>query len=84
MDWPASHIDLWAQYLGKEPSPDDRLEIQLAALQALYLNSHKREGDPAKRIDEFLLFRNAWGDAPQPESSLSDLLTEFGHHNKAR
>jgi len=32
MDWPASHIDLWAQYLGKEPSPDDRMEIQMAAL----------------------------------------------------
>jgi len=60
------------------------MEISLAALQALYVNSHRREGDPAKRIDEFLLFRNAWGDAPQSESSLSDLLTEFGHHNKAR
>jgi len=76
---------LFAEYLSKEPAPDDRLEAAIASLQAMYANTHRKTGDPLHQISEFMLFRHVWGgEDVQEEASLSTLLSEFGQHNQVR
>lgn len=60
MDWPASEVRLIAAYLAREPAPDERIEIAVAHLSAIYTNAHLQKGSEQKPIADFLLFRKAW------------------------
>ena len=49
-------------YLAREPSPAERLEVAIAHLTAIYVNGHQAKGRPPARISDFLLYRNVWPD----------------------
>lgn len=75
MDWPASHVQLIAAYLAREPAPDERIEFAVTQLAAIYTNAHLPKDKPQKPISDFLLFRKAWAreaDASSGRYSESD------------
>jgi hypothetical protein len=85
MQWPARDVALLAEYMSKEPAPDDRLEFALAAIQAMYVNSHRKQDAPAHNVKDFMLFLDPWGEQKaEEESKISDLAGEFGIFNQVR
>lgn len=74
MTWPAKHIAFLATLLGREPSPEVRIEQGIAQLSALVVNAMRsKESKPAKLVD-FLLYHDAF---KKPEVELtSDRYSE--------
>lgn len=58
--WPASDIHLLGQYLSREPAPAERAEYGSAYLAYMYANAHRRPHDAPKKLEQFLLWRDAW------------------------
>lgn len=77
LDWPAWGVALLAEYLAKEPPADERVEIAVAHLAALYVNGHRRKGDPPHPISDFLLFRDAWKQ-DEPVETIESLALSLG------
>lgn len=82
MQWPAWTLGAYAEYLRKEPAPDEKLEYMVAYAIATYVNSNRARGTEAKPITDFMLFRNAWsvveeGD-DQPETDLLTVARQMG------
>lgn len=44
--WPAWEVELLEHYLARQPAPEQRIEIALAQLSAMYANRHR---DPQKQ-----------------------------------
>lgn len=51
-----------AEYLSKEPAPEERQEYALAQLAAIQVNMNRGKGKPPHKIPEFMLFADAWKD----------------------
>lgn len=62
MTWPLWVVRSYAEFLGKEPMPEERTEIQVAQLSSLFAAVHRQPGAPAPRAADYLLFRDAWAD----------------------
>lgn len=62
--WPAWEVRLLEQYLGKQPAAEDRLELALARLTAIYINCHLREGAKPSETTDYLPYLDPW---PMPE-----------------
>lgn len=58
--WPASDIYLLGQYLSREPAPAERAEYASAHLACMYANAHRSKGKGEYKLENFLLFRDAW------------------------
>ena len=58
--WPLWVVHTYAEFLAREPAVEDRLEVMLAQLSAQYGAVHRGPGMPAPRINDYLLFRDAW------------------------
>lgn len=83
LSWSAWEIELLAEFLRKEPCGEDRVEIAIAELAAIYVNAHRKKGAQPHKVDEFLLFHNAWkADDPEPDEGLGGLLLSFGKVRK--
>lgn len=67
MGWPISHVHLIAEYLGREPAPDERIEYAIAQNSALFANANRRKDSAPAKLTDFMLFREAWK-KPEPES----------------
>lgn len=68
--WPAWELDLVREYLARQPAPEERVEILLARLAAMYATVHAKEGAPAAEPAAFLAYLDPWpqGDAPAPRA----------------
>lgn len=78
MAWPARDIRVIAEYLAKEPAPDERIEYAVAQLSSIYVNGHRKQGAEAIPLGEFLMFRKAWESADlQAEDRYSDVDRSF-------
>lgn len=60
MAWPAEEVQLLEHYLVKQPAPDERIEIALATLTAIYVNVHMEKGVPQKSARDFLPYLEPW------------------------
>lgn len=56
----ASEIRLMAAYLAIEPAPEERIELAIAQLTALWAHSKKPQGSEYAGPGQFLMFRDAW------------------------
>ena len=63
MTWPLWVTRVYAEFLGREPLPEERIELGLAQLTANHAAVHRAPGSPAPRAADFLLARDAWRDA---------------------
>jgi hypothetical protein len=59
-DWPAWEVRLIEKFLAREPSAEDRVEIALAHIAAVYFNSQSRQGAPQIKTSDLLLFMDPW------------------------
>ena len=76
--WPLWVVQTYAEFLQREPLPEERTELGLAQLTAAFGAVHRRPGSPAPRAADFLLFRDAWADmAPQAAGQYSELDLEI-------
>lgn len=79
MNWPAWEVALLADFLHKEPSPGDRVEVAIAQITTLYYNMHRKRGTPPYKISDFLLYRDAWKqEEKEPEESPATFALSFG------
>lgn len=47
-------------FLAKEPTAEERTEIAVAQVSAVYVGSKLAKGKPRPKIVDFMLFRDAW------------------------
>lgn len=57
--WPAWEVEVLEQFLAREPAPDQRIEVAIAQLSAIWVNANR---DPRKQpipvsLDQFLLWK---------------------------
>ena len=76
MQWPLWVVQTYAEFLQREPLPEERAEVGIAQLTASFAAVHRRPGSPAPRPADFLLFRDAWTDKA-PAGRYSDLDLEM-------
>lgn len=69
---PAWEMIAWAEKLSKEPTPQERTEIVLAYLCSLIYNSKKGKNKPAKKVSDFMLFKDAWKEEDKKKRYVSD------------
>ena len=48
------------EYLSRQPAPEERIEIGIAHLAAIYTNTHLKPGTPAVKISDFLPYLDAF------------------------
>lgn len=58
--WPAWQLDLLEHYLAREPAPAERLEVAIARLTAIFVNSKQEKGAPLKRAVDYMSYLKAW------------------------
>ncbi|MBP9034814.1 MAG: hypothetical protein KBG29_13015 [Pseudomonadales bacterium] len=75
--WPLWVVHAYADFLAREPATEDRLEVMLAQLAAQYGAVHRAQGAPVPRINDFLLYRDAWADADADDSDYSAVDREI-------
>jgi len=75
--WPLWVVHTYAEFLAREPAVEDRLEVMLAQLSAQYGAVHRGPGMPAPRINDYLLFRDAWADTEPADGHYSDIDREI-------
>lgn len=78
LSWPLSHLRLIGDYLAREPAPEERIEIAIAQLTAIYVNSKIKAGSTAKKVIDFLLFRDAFKAKPSQQDINNSFLRAFG------
>lgn len=71
MNWPAEEVRILEHYLAAQPAGEDRIEVALARLTAIYVNAHLKEGVQAKSERDFLPYLDPW-----KESDLGDVDEE--------
>lgn len=68
--WPAWELDLVEHYLAKQPAAEDRVEIAVARMTAIYANAHRGRADAEFGVRDFLPYLNPeWDDKPRFDSS---------------
>lgn len=77
LSWPLWVVHTYAEFLACEPTVEDRIEVMLGQLSAQYGAVHRAQGAPVPRINDFLLYRDAWAGAEQGESDYSDIDREI-------
>lgn len=70
--WPAWEVRLLEQYLAKQPAPEDRIEIAIARLTAVFINTHLKPGAKAVETADLLAFRDPWAGPPESEFKASN------------
>lgn len=73
--WPAWEVRLLEQYLAKQPAAEDRIEIAIARLTALFINTKLGPGSKQAETTDYLSYRDPW--AGQEQES-----TEYETANK--
>lgn len=78
---PAWELVFWSRYLSKEPPPEDRLEILLANLSAMFANKGQRSA--RKKLQDFLFFKDAFqyvpnSGNPDVDSDIKQFMAAFG------
>jgi hypothetical protein len=72
--WPAWEVDLLENFLAKEPAAEQRIEVAIAHLTALYVTAHQQKNASPKRITDFMLYLKAW--PAESEGQYSDVDRE--------
>lgn len=59
---PVPELRFWAGYFAKVPPPEERIEIAVARLEAMYVNGHrdKKTTPQPLAISDFLTFHKAF------------------------
>jgi len=57
---PAWELRFWEKKYGKQPPVDERIEWSLASLASLTANINRGKGRKARKVVDFMLFRNAY------------------------
>jgi len=65
--WPDWERDLVESYLARNPAPEERLEFATAHLSSIYVAAHQGRGATAPKLTDFLLFKDAFNQAPRVE-----------------
>lgn len=58
--WPAWEVRLLDHYVNKQPPAEDRVEFAVATLCALFFNAHRGQGQPPRRLKDYLPFLDPW------------------------
>lgn len=58
--WPAWEVRLIDEYLQRQPSSGDRVEIAVARLCALFFNVHRDKDQSPKMLKDYLPFYDPW------------------------
>lgn len=58
--WPAWEVRLLDRYLEKQPAAEERIEIGVATMCALFFNANRGIGQSARRLKDFLPFYEPW------------------------
>lgn len=58
--WPVWQLDLIEHYLAREPAPVERLEVAIARLTAIFVNSKQQNGTPPKKVTDYMCYLQAW------------------------
>ncbi len=74
--WPLWVVHAYADFLAREPLPEERIELGIAQLASLYVGRNRKPGATAPSINDFLLCRDGW-QAPVDESLYSDVDLEI-------
>ncbi len=70
--WPDLHLTLLEHYLSRQPAPEERIEVAVATLCALFRNRHRSENEQAFEVEQFMPYRNPWAEAPADRYSEVD------------
>lgn len=62
LTWPGSTLRLIERYLSKVPAPEERAEYMLAQLTSKLINSKIGKAGSPTRLQDFLLFKDAFTD----------------------
>lgn len=73
LTWPLWVVRTYAEFLAREPLPEERTEIAVAQLSALFGAVHRQPGTPAPRTADYLLFRDVWAPAPDESGGYSEV-----------
>ena len=76
MRWPLWVVRTYAEFLQREPMPEERIELGIAQLASLYLGRHRNPGAAAPSVTDMLLCRDGWQN-PIDESRYSDVDLEI-------
>lgn len=78
--WPASELALIEHYLAAQPAPEERIELAVAQLCAMFANVHRRQGSAAIEVSEFLPYRDPFRavDADRYSDVDRSFLAAFG------
>lgn len=60
LQWPASHLRLWANWIIRERTPLERIEMAAAQVCAVIANVNRKKGSKALSVSDFMLFKNIW------------------------
>lgn len=58
--WPAWEVRLIDAYLNKQPAAEDRIEIALATLCAMFFNANSSKEKASRRVKDYLPFLDPW------------------------
>ena len=76
LQWPLWVVHTYADFLNREPMPEERIELGIAQLSSLYLGVHRKPGSASPSVSDMLLGRNGW-QAQVDESRYSDVDLEI-------
>lgn len=76
MAWPLWVVRVYAEFLAREPMPEERTEIGIAQLSAMFGSVHRSPGQAGVRTADYLLFRDAWVDR-DADDGYSDIDREL-------
>ncbi len=68
---PNWELKFWEAKFAKEPPPEVRLEWMLANLTATTVNMNRGKGKKAKKLEKFMLFRDAFKVALSPDKDVA-------------
>lgn len=58
--WPAWEVRLLDEFLDKQPAAEDRIEIAIATLCALFFNANRGKAQASRQMKDYLPFLDPW------------------------
>lgn len=71
--WPAWEVGLLEAFLAESPGPDERIEVAIAHLTAIYVNCHLAKDATPKTIRDFLIFEKRENEPKEVEGRYSEV-----------
>ena len=70
-----SELNHWQVYCAREPTENQKIEMMLAQMLSIYINSNSKKGTPQKSPDDFII-KSIW--KTEVEQDVDTLKKAFG------